>query len=143
MKIFVRGYIENVKGSFKIKISKEDLYDVEGLRVGDKLYVMTISTPYGCIMSIAIDLYSKKYLYGVITMFNPLDPKDQDLVNKIINERRLGIYVEKTFEQIYELNNEDVEKIMYNLEKARECDYMRGVKVDLDKAFEWIQSMLA
>jgi len=47
MKIFVRGYIENVEGSLEIKISKEDLYDVEGLRVGDKLYVMTISTPYG------------------------------------------------------------------------------------------------
>ena len=59
MKIFVRGYIENVEGSLEIKISKEDLYDVEGLRVGNKLYVMTISTPYGCIMSIAIDLYSK------------------------------------------------------------------------------------
>ncbi|MEZ0289927.1 MAG: hypothetical protein ABWJ42_02410 [Sulfolobales archaeon] len=142
MSYFVRGFIRERGEKIAVEISEEDL-DREEARLGDKLYSMTISTPYGCVVALSIEMNLSNFKYLVLTLLDPLNSDDMRILESISRKKEIIVEHRDKLVETYKLSESDVDRLNYVIGKARECDIMRSIKTDLDKAFEWILSSLS
>ncbi|MEM0283238.1 MAG: hypothetical protein QXE32_02910 [Sulfolobales archaeon] len=141
---FTRAYLSrNSRGEVILKISEEDLSENEvGIGLGGKLYSMAISTPYGCVIALSLELTTPDMIYAALALLNPLNSEDTQILEKIISSREIHISLGERILGVYRLSEAEVDRLSYTMSKTRECDIMRSVEVDLDKAYEWIISSL-
>lgn len=140
--VVVRGHLVGDGGRPAIRVSEREVPGTGSLATGERLYAMAISTPYGCVVALGVEILVEGQRYAVMTLLDPLDPSGTGLLRRAVEERAIDLCVGERVVDTYRLSDEDVDKVLYTLEKTRECDIMRGATVDLDKAFEWILTSL-
>jgi hypothetical protein len=137
--IIVRGYVKSIGNRPFVELSVDE--DILNLDIENKIYAMTISTPYGCVIGIGFITKSVFHKYMILSLLNPLDEKDLEVLKMILDLKRLIIKINtrsSESEYLYELSDEDSYRLEYVMNKTRECDLSMNKSIDLDKAFDWI-----